>query len=517
MTLLAASAENNLSDAAGLLNRALFRKPDARFRGLGRWVRVRRCMEELEKARTYRKWLETAGELDHLTGADQWREKGDSPFINTSLLRRHTEQMREYVDAANVYRLVDLLHESIRRNQVDVANPLLYTRSMCGTLKVVENYLDQVVASIDFLCDNDFALLPHDKKVRLFQQAAKNFGRSALMLSGGATFGLFHLGVVKGLLKRDLLPRVISGSSMGAIIAAGTCCRTEDELWEVMSDLGSLDRYALKVLTPREICSHKALLDQHRLLRHIQRNVPDLTFAEAFERSGRILNISVSPTRVGMKPRVLNYITAPNVLVTHAALASSCIPFVYPPAVLFAKDRGGNQYPYMQGERWVDGSIRDDIPRLRMARHHNVNHTVVSQTNPHILPFIRFTSSQGALPFAVGFVGAVVQTEILQILREAQRRIRKSTWQHLANQMAGIVGQHYAGDINLHPSFSPMLYARVMSNPTQKELGWFVLQGEREVWPKVAMINNQTRISRALEACLEKLSPDLPRPEARPL
>ncbi len=46
------------------------------------------------------------------------------------------------------------------------------------------------------------------------------FGRSALLLSGGASMGLQHSGVVKCLLESNLLPRVISGASAGSIVAA---------------------------------------------------------------------------------------------------------------------------------------------------------------------------------------------------------------------------------------------------------------------------------------------------------
>ncbi len=50
------------------------------------------------------------------------------------------------------------------------------------------------------------------------------------LIEGGATFGLYHLGVVKSLFEADLLPRIISGTSVGALIAALICTHTEQEL-----------------------------------------------------------------------------------------------------------------------------------------------------------------------------------------------------------------------------------------------------------------------------------------------
>lgn len=42
--------------------------------------------------------------------------------------------------------------------------------------------------------------------------------------------GLYHLGVAKTLFEHGLLPRIISGSSAGAMIASLVCCRTTEEL-----------------------------------------------------------------------------------------------------------------------------------------------------------------------------------------------------------------------------------------------------------------------------------------------
>jgi hypothetical protein len=41
----------------------------------------------------------------------------------------------------------------------------------------------------------------------------------------------------------------------------------------------------------------------------------EYTFLEAYERSGRILNVSVCPADTNEPPRLLNYLTAPQVCV----------------------------------------------------------------------------------------------------------------------------------------------------------------------------------------------------------
>ena len=50
-----------------------------------------------------------------------------------------------------------------------------------------------------------------------------------------AGLGNYHFGVVKGLLDRGCLPRIISGTSAGAVVAAMACTRTDEELKVVLN------------------------------------------------------------------------------------------------------------------------------------------------------------------------------------------------------------------------------------------------------------------------------------------
>lgn len=53
----------------------------------------------------------------------------------------------------------------------------------------------------------------------------RSFGRTALMCSGGGTMGMVHIGVIKALFEAGRLPRIVCGSSAGAIVAAILCTR----------------------------------------------------------------------------------------------------------------------------------------------------------------------------------------------------------------------------------------------------------------------------------------------------
>ena len=95
---------------------------------------------------------------------------------------------------------------------------------------VINDYLDEVSASLNLLCKSNVKQLPPMRKRRFLKRAARSFGRSALLLSGGASLGLFHIGVIDELETQGLLPRVVTGSSAGSIMAGILATHTDTEL-----------------------------------------------------------------------------------------------------------------------------------------------------------------------------------------------------------------------------------------------------------------------------------------------
>lgn len=71
----------------------------------------------------------------------------------------------------------------------------------------------------------------------------------------------------------------------------------------------------------------------------------DMTFHEAYERTGRIINITVSPGSRYETSRLLNYLTAPDVLVWSASCASCALPGLFPGVELVRKDINGRKVP----------------------------------------------------------------------------------------------------------------------------------------------------------------------------
>lgn len=180
--------------------------------------------------------------------------------------------------------------------------------------------------------------MSNQMKLDFVHDTRQAFGRSTLVLQGGAIFGLCHLGVVKALFLRGLLPRIITGTATGALIAALVAIHKEEELPAVLKGDGiDLSAFAAKNKSRGDGASaagtQSGSTRWETLLRRVKRfyregyfldvkvleecvraNVGDLTFEEAYVRSKRVLNITVAATGQGGIPTLLNYLTAPNVV-----------------------------------------------------------------------------------------------------------------------------------------------------------------------------------------------------------
>ena len=121
----------------------------------------------------------------------------------------------------------------------------------------------------------------------------------------------------------------------------------------------------------------------------------NMTFREAYARTGRVLNISCIPADPHSPSLLLNHLTAPDCCIFSAVLASAAVPGILKPVVLMTKTKAGTIAPYSFGNKWKDGSLRTDIPLRALNRHFNVNFSIVSQVNPHVNIF--FFASRGAV------------------------------------------------------------------------------------------------------------------------
>ena len=102
-----------------------------------------------------------------------------------------------------------------------------------GTKRNIEKYIDEVIKCIKIIYHADPNLMSIESKLEFFAETRHAYGKTALMLSGGAGFGKFHFGLIKALWERDMIPRIICGSSIGSCIATVIATIPFDELEKV--------------------------------------------------------------------------------------------------------------------------------------------------------------------------------------------------------------------------------------------------------------------------------------------
>lgn len=107
-----------------------------------------------------------------------------------------------------------------------------------------------------------------------------------------------------------------------------------------------------------------------------------------------------------------------------AACASCAQPGLFPAVPLKMKNMAGDIVPVRQNKgkhtRRHSGQgskAKVDLPMRRLSELFNVNHFIVSQVNPHIVPFLRASKSNSRFSFlhrAVMFMGK----EVIHWLRQ---------------------------------------------------------------------------------------------------
>lgn len=451
-----------------------------------------------------------ARQHDELSGGRAWREVSRSELYDYREIGNRYESLRQYLDSGSTQELLYALNEGVHGNMGGMGRPVLYERARCGTKQLIEDYVSAIAEAMLHINRSPDSEIPYAEKLDFFRRASHCYGRSALLLSGGGGLIYAHHGVVQELIDNDMLPRVISGSSAGAVVAAQLGTLTDEELkagYFIDKRYHELERTRLRDQVLGRTHPDDAKQSLERLLDEI---IPrDITFQEAFEKTGRYINISISPAGRHQNSRLMNAITSPNVYVRAAVSASSSIPGVVPAERLFAKGFDGKPRPYLANRRWVDGSVSGELPTKRLARLYGVNHFVVSMINPAVVPFISDikTRQQRGIKSAVTAAAIQVAHELL-LTAELQLNNRGRRGQFIASQLkhlSGVLDQDYLGDINILMEKSDFKWRQTLFEFQPGEIEALILAGRRKTWPKLAMMRNAALISGTLDRILGEL------------
>lgn len=469
--------------------------------------------QALEDATSYDEYEKAALLLDFLEGRNTYKAEPVSEDYDSSLIFARMTQLREARLDNDFGKVLFLLRTTLSRNLGNMGNANLYAWTHIGTKYLIEEYILEVQNAFSFVLD--YAKMSADTDTQEILNSLlkirQSFGRTALLLSGGGTLGMMHIGVVKVLFEAHLLPRIISGSSAGAIVAAIVCTRKDEEMDELCSNFhrGNLQVFQNETY-PENIFSrigrflkHGVFMDIKYLRDVMAEWMGDMTFGEAFNKTRRILNITVSSSSIYEMPRLLNYITAPNVIIWSAVAASCSIPGIFAGSPLLAKDsKTGERVKWNAGSnKCIDGSIEGDLPTARLSELFNVNHCIVSQVNPHVTLFLPTQSHE--LQKASGTLPTMVINEVLHI---ADVVTTLGLLPALSLRFTSILTQHYIGDITILPRTNPIqgMY-KLLTNPTPEFMLTSMSKGEKATWERMSLIKNHLQIETTIDTSLYQL------------
>lgn len=485
---------------------------------------------ELYRHESYGDWLNAARVLDEYLGNQKWKKVDEYAYYDHLTIRKLTRSLKAVrvqveglsngdADSAVIEELCSLLEACVKANFGGVENPRLYSEAYSGTKDLVQDYIDEVHACLRVVSDTRYAR--KQDKYNHFKHLDTNFGRTALCLSGGATFAYYHFGVVRALLDNQVLPSIITGTSGGALVAALVGTRTDDELKQLLIPALAHRIKACSESMPTwarrwwRTGARFDTMDWARQCSWFCRG--STTFREAYERTGRILNVSCVPSDPHSPTILANYLTSPNCVIWSAVLASAAVPGILNPVVLMTKKRDGSLAPYSFGHKWKDGSLRTDIPVKALNLHFNVNFTIVSQVNPHINLF--FFSSRGTVGRPVthrkgrgwrgGFLGSAIEQYIkldlnkwLKVLRHLELLPRP-----MGQDWSEIWLQKFSGTVTIWPKTVPSDFYHILSDPSPERLARMLRTGQQSTFPKIQFIKNRLKIELAILDGLHRLSP----------
>jgi TAG lipase/steryl ester hydrolase/phospholipase A2/LPA acyltransferase len=180
---------------------------------------IRQFREEQRIAPTQDEWMDLAERIDRIQQNDVWRSDPSSPLYESDRISARVDEYVHLMRRQDIFELMFVLRGSIGRNKFGLLHEGLFNKALAGSKVLVETYHNVVCAALDFVCDEDVVPgeepIPTDARLAFFNETRHSYGRTALLLSGGASLGFYHTGVVRTLMANRLMPRVLGGSSAG--------------------------------------------------------------------------------------------------------------------------------------------------------------------------------------------------------------------------------------------------------------------------------------------------------------
>lgn len=444
---------------------------------------LRQQREQLKQTQNYEEWKRVATRLDEITGHLGWRFVPQSSHYDYKYIQGMKFHLEDLLEQKRIEECATLLRALMSRDFSGITNQNLYNKTLSGTKELIDDYHNTILLCLQTIADSDMK-----NKAEFFTELKHFYGRTGLVFSGGASVGMFHLGVISTLLEFDFLPKIFCGASAGSLICALVGTNNDEELrflarnnftslnFDAFSNIPKEGSFFRKI---KRACTEGFFIDKEPLQKFLIDNTYNLTFKEAYQKTGRIINITVTDSH-HRKFHILNYLTAPEAFVWSAALASCSLPLVYAPSMVYRKGQDDKLESWMPKEHaFIDGSIGADVPVKSLGVMFNVTNFIVSQVNVFVVPFISYSRfhrySRNYFFIKIweacsGFVISEIKHRLSQIasLGLIPRRL---------SLLINVVMQEYFGNINILPNIGFNDITRLFDNPSVESVREWTLRG----------------------------------------
>jgi NTE family protein len=256
---------------------------------------TKRLEAEMAAASSYEEWKAAAIAHDKKSGVGRWVKSDESKYFDYTSIRRRLRRLRRLKAKKDYAGVLFALNEGLHGNIDGMGSSALYGKAKFGTKKLVVDYVNEVVSALELLASSKAKDIPLVERLDFFRRAQHCYGCSTLMMSGAGSLLYFHIGVVKALWLEGVLPDILSGSSGGAIVCSLVSTHSDKDIEKILEpenlaheierDQGLFSRF--EAFKP-SVASVEDVQDA------LNRLIPDITFQEAFESTGRHLNVSIA-------------------------------------------------------------------------------------------------------------------------------------------------------------------------------------------------------------------------------
>jgi hypothetical protein len=156
---------------------------------------LRQLKLDQQQAKSQDDYMMLAEQMDTITGNQEWRTDPHCALYEKDRITTTVDHYLHLMRRNAVFDLLFLLRGNLSRNQFGLQHKSLFSKAQAGTKILVETYHNVVCAALDFVCDaptkqsgssNEDEEIPTDVRLAFFNEVRHAFGRTGLLLSGGA-------------------------------------------------------------------------------------------------------------------------------------------------------------------------------------------------------------------------------------------------------------------------------------------------------------------------------------------